>query len=265
MLAVAQIAPAVPESGGQAFSIVAWSIAVLVAGIAVAAFAYRIRFIPTKQERAYISDAKDAEETLECTPTYAVDDVWKVDRDARRALGADPITAWPRRWRARISWWRSGPGVRFRATKITDHTGQPLYVAEIEGKHLANRHVEELIQDLEAVASAALGGAAVGGRAANATDRDRVPGTPSEYFYRDLTDGFGDQQESMQRMYNDCRRTMEANIHRSGGFDVRELIDGIEQEHRFPREAALAELPHLKAKPDIEYNPHENRLESLQF
>lgn len=110
------------------------------------------------------------------------------------------------------------PGVRFRAIRVTDHSDEELYLAEIEGKYFANRHLDEFIEDLETVVDATLQGAAVGGRAASATGRDCVPGTPTEYFYTDLADGFGEQQESMQRMYNDCHRTMEAKHPPQGRF-----------------------------------------------
>ena len=252
LAAVVQLQAGVPEQT-VAFSLVAWGIAIGVLLLGLVMTWYRFFGVLERDERRRKKEMKRTAKTLKRRQTASIASVEEIEPDVRYLFDAGEIEGFATRWRARLDWLTTTDGVRIRAAATTCHDGQRLYLASVEGKRLAARDPRQLLDDIETVVEAIFDGAAVGKRRSDAAGRGRVPATRSEYYYRDLKRGFeGDDRTASQRMHVECRRDMIANLRRRGELDQAKLIDGIEREHRYPRDVALSELPKVLESPNAD-------------
>lgn len=249
---VGQLQAGVPDQT-VAFSLVAWGIAVGVLLLGLVMMWYRFFGVLDRDERRRKKEMKQTSKTLKRRRTASITRLEEIEPDVRYLFDNGEIEGFGTRWRARLDWLFTGDGVRVRAAATTCHDGRRIYLASVERKRLAARDPQRLLEDIKTVVDAYLDGASVGKRRSEATGRDRVPATASEYYYRDLKRGFeGDDRTSNQRMHVECRRDMIANLRRSGELHWEKLVDGIEREHRYPRDVALDELPTVLESPNAD-------------
>lgn len=157
--------------------------------------------------------------------------------------------------RSRIgNWFRRvrASGVYVHACPITDANGNTIHVASVNGHKLAHRDRHELLEDIETVATACLKG-------------EQPPATFSEYYFRDITDGFVDIESTYSRVRGDCKTRIQENMQREGELPKEELIHTFvyESGFRYPKRVVEEKLAELISR-DIRQHK-DGRLEWQRF
>lgn len=144
------------------------------------------------------------------------------------------------RWRyphTRLLQWarrRLPVGLVAHAMPFTDGDGRTVYLVSVNGRRLAHRDSDALLEDVETVAQAI-------------ADDERVPATFSEYYYRDLADGYADLQQTRARVRGDCKTRIQSNMRRKGTLPRAELVETLvyDRGFRYPRDVVEEKLREL--------------------
>lgn len=120
---------------------------------------------------------------------------------------------------------------------IEDADGRNIHVASVNGRRLAHRDVDALVEDAQTVVSAL-------------ANHETPPATMSEKYYTDIIDGFVDIEDTRARVRGDCQTRIEANMRRNEELDHEELFDRLvyDRGFRYPPEIVATKLDELEGR-----------------
>lgn len=142
--------------------------------------------------------------------------------------------------RTRLRQWcrRQVPrGLVGHGRRIEDADGRPIHIISINGRRLAHRDPDALLEDAETVSTAV-------------ADVGTPPATLSERYYDDIVDGFVDIEETKSRVRGSCQTRIEANMRRNRNLDYEELYDRLvfDDGFRYPPAMVHEKLEQLEGR-----------------
>lgn len=126
-------------------------------------------------------------------------------------------------------------GVMVRGMRGEDANGEKYYLAEVDGRGVANRRLEPLVRDAKTLLQASLRG-------------EDPPGTLSEYYFGELQEGRVDYDDLERSVRGDCLTRLKSNLRRNGELDLSKLRDRFVTDFRYPPSVVDEKLRQLTGR-----------------
>lgn len=155
-----------------------------------------------------------------------------VDLDYLATTETTQLRRW--RWlqwlRRRAPYWHTV----IHARPIEDADGRTIHVASVDGRLLAHRDPDALVEDALLVVE-------------KKQARDRIPATMAEWYADDIRDGFIDIRESKARVRGDCLTRIQSNMRKNEELPVEDLRERLVYDagFRYPRSVVREKLRDL--------------------
>lgn len=212
---------------GAGFALVALFIAIWLIGYGW------LRGGETVEQTRHRKTVKKSMKKLSKTEPATYDSPSGLEADIRYLCGTRRRGTIVQRLRHRLRLPARAPSVR--AMPCPDADGATFYVVSIGGHRLANRYVDQLVEDAQRVGPAI-------------ADGDDPPPTVSEYYYHDCLKGLVDYHDTEQRVAGDCLTRIKSNVREQQELEEAKLINRCIQDFRYPPSLVREKIDQLEGR-----------------